>query len=194
MESFEIFKKYLKSKISFTEEEYKFIKSFMTERQVTKGSLLLKAGDICKFNIFVVKGLLKSYVIDENGKEHIVKFSPENWWMSDRTSLMNRVPSHYYIMALEDSELLLCNRNFEKNVVKVLPEAAYMYQKLYDTHIMALERRIINLIGLSAEERYLDFMKTYPNLANRVHQKMIASYLGIEPKSLSRIKKDFPPK
>jgi hypothetical protein len=85
--------------------------------------------------------------------------------------------------------LLNFKKDFDEQLIKLLPESSTMYQKLYDNHIMALERRIINLLGAKAEDRYKQFIKTYPNLVSRVHDKMIASYLGIEPESLSRIKK-----
>lgn len=162
-----------------------------TKKTVAKGSFLLMQGELCHHHFFVEKGLLRQYTIDDKGKEHIVQFAPENWFMGDRDSSYFGQPSSYFIQALEDSEVLLIE---EKMIVELAQHnAAFLTfnNRLLHNHIRHLQKRITLLLSATAEERYLDFINLYPDLFLRVPQWMIASYLGIVPESLSRVRKDL---
>jgi len=158
---------------------------------VKKGNYLLRAGEVGKLSYFVEEGLLKQYSIDEKGKEHILQFAPENWIVSDRGSVYFGLPSDYYIQALEDSKVVQIEEEFIVQLAKKNQSFLEFNNKSLHNHIRHLQKRITLLLSATAEQRYLDFIKIYPNLTLRVPQTLIASYLGITPESLSRVRKDL---
>ena len=158
---------------------------------VEKGVLLLKEGEICKHSFFVEKGLLRYYSIDAKGKEHIIQFAPEGWFVSDRESVYFNQPSQYFIQSLEESTIIALDENFVVELAKQDPSFLEFNNRLLHNHIRHLQRRINMLLSATAEERYLDFIKIYPDILLRVPQTMVASYLGIAPESLSRVRKDL---
>jgi CRP/FNR family transcriptional regulator, anaerobic regulatory protein len=160
-------------------------------KKVQKNQFLLQYGEICRYIYFVEKGLLKMYSIDKNGKEHIIQFAPESWLTSDRSSLYFNEKSIYYIEAVEDSEVLLLHPDFINNLIGEFPNSLEKSDILLQKHIKNLQDRINSLLGETAEERYMKFIKMYPDLLLRVPQWMIASYLGITPESLSRVRKEL---
>jgi CRP-like cAMP-binding protein len=188
---FDALASYLKSKISITEGELKTIESFFTPKRVHKGDVILRIGEVCQYTCFVVKGCLRSYVIDEKGKEHIIQFAPENWWISEQISLINAEPAMYYIDAVEDTEFLAVNQQFFREFYHVVPASREMLDRLQLNSLRSFQKRLISHLSATGEERYLSFIKTYPPLALRLPQKMIASYLGVTPESLSRIRKEL---
>ena len=186
----DIFREYLKGKLTFTDQQFKEISQLLTTKTLTKGTVLLSEGEICQYNIFVTRGCLRSYVIDKNGKEHIIQFAPENWWISEQNSLIKQEPAMYYIDAVEDTDVLLGQRDFNDKLAAIIPAGGHMLQLLFQNSFRSMQKRVVNLLSASAEQRYREFIKTYPTVALRVPQKMIASYLGITPESLSRIRKE----
>ena len=160
-------------------------------KTVLKDEFLLQKGAYCQHAFFVENGLLRQYSTDEKGKEHIIQFAPENWIISDRDSVFFHNPSQYYVQAIEDSEVLLIE---EKLIIELSQKDQAFNQynnKLLHNHIRHLQKRINMLLGATAEERYLDFISTYPDVLLRVPQIMVASYLGITPETLSRIRKNL---
>ncbi|KQT23277.1 Crp/Fnr family transcriptional regulator [Chryseobacterium sp. Leaf405] len=160
-------------------------------KKIQKNQFLLQYGEVCRYIYFVEKGLLKMYSIDKNGKEHIIQFAPESWLTSDRSSLYFNEKSIYYIEAVEDSEVLLLHPDFINNLIGEFPNSLEKSDILLQKHIKNLQDRINSLLGETAEERYMKFIKMYPDLLLRVPQWMIASYLGITPESLSRVRKEL---
>ncbi len=157
-------------------------------RFFNKGEIIQSAGDLKTHPIYIKKGLLKSYLIDNNGKEHIYMFAPENWIIGDLEAIQYQQPAQLFIDCIEDSEVII----FEKDCIfhdglnkKQLAEnAEFLYRR-----VGRLQRRVLMLMGTPAADRYQYFLETYPDLPNRVPQKMIASYLGIMPQTLSTIRK-----
>lgn len=131
------------------------------------------------------------YSISQNGKEHIIQFAPKNWIISDRSSTYFNEPSDYYIDAIEDSEVSIFTENFLENLQQNHSDTWGNHTRLIHRHTRNLQKRINMLLGATAKERYLDFIKTYPNLFQRVPQWMVASYLGITLESLSRVRKEI---
>jgi len=169
---------------------YDQFKSFPS-RSIKKGEYLLRPGDLTKNFFYVEKGCLRSYVTDSKGKEHVYQFAPEDWVISDEEALMENKPAILYIDAIEDSEIkVLSNPDLNEWTNLDKDAASQMIQQL-QKKINTFRRRIIQLLSASAEQRYSTFIKTYPNLAQRIPQKMIASYLGITPESLSRVRKEL---
>ncbi len=156
-----------------------------------KGSFLLRQGETCKHSFFVGKGLLRYYSIDDKGKEHILQFAPENWFISDRESAYFNQPSHYFIQALEDSTVTLLDADFITLLSLQDQSFIEFNNKLLHNHIRHLQNRINQLLSATAEARYLNFINIYPDLLMRIPQSMVASYLGITPESLSRVRKDL---
>lgn len=160
-------------------------------KKVGKHEMLLQEGEVCRNTFFVEKGLLRMYSIDKNGKEHVIQFAPENWLIGDRSSLYFNEKSRYFIEAVEDSEVLFLQPDFFSKLLEEFPNTIEKNDLIIQKHVKSLQDRINSLLGETAEERYLKFIKMYPDLLLRVPQWMIASYLGITPESLSRVRKEL---
>ncbi len=158
---------------------------------VKKNYILLNQGDYCKHSFFVENGLFRQYALKENGKEHILSFAPENWLVTDRDSVYFNQPSSYSIQALEDSFVVLIDEKFMNQISELIPGFNEFNNRLLHNHIRHLQDRIGMLLSATAEERYLNFVEMYPDILSRVPQTMIASYLGITPESLSRVRKEI---
>ena len=187
----ENFQSYLVKILAVPVENAPSCQQFYNEKILKKGDFLLRAGETCNDTFFVEKGLLRMFSIDKNGKEHVIQFAPESWIIADRTSQIFKEESSYFIDAVENSEVAVLPPDFFFNIFKNNPEVSGNNFKLMSNHIRALQKRINQLLGATAEERYLDFLKTYPNVFQRVPQWMVASYLGITPESLSRVRKNL---
>ena len=185
----EIFKQYLKDKARVTDGQFRQLEKLLGEKKIEKADFLLRQGELCDKVFFVEKGLLRAYKVDDEGKEHINQFAPENWFITDRSSILFNHPSEYFIDALEDSELIVFENEFLIEASNISTSFREYNKNLLHNHIRQLQIRIDSLLGLPAEKRYLDFIETYFNLTLRVPQWMIASYLGISPESLSRVRK-----
>ena len=187
----EILSNYLYEVLKVPKEAVAGCTSFYSEKKVKKGEFLLREGEVCNGTYFVEKGLLRMYSIDKNGKEHIIQFAPEMWLLSDRSSLFFNEKSSYFIDAVEDSEVLFLKNEFFIHLHEDFPETVESNDLLLQKHIRSLQRRVNSLLSHTAEERYLSFIKMYPSLMLRVPQWMVASYLGITPESLSRVRKEL---
>ncbi|MGQ3678151.1 MULTISPECIES: Crp/Fnr family transcriptional regulator [Tenacibaculum] len=183
------FKKYLIEKGGLSEDDYLQIQPFISLKNVSKSDFLLKEGDVCSHFFFVEKGLLRLYALNEEGKENILQFATENWIVSDRGSVYFQQPSTYYIDAVEDTLVIMLDEDFINKVSKINTDFRRKNEHLLQKHIRQLYKRISQLLGASAKRRYLDFVNMYPDIMLRVPQWMIASYLGITPESLSRVRK-----
>lgn len=185
------FKRYLIDKLSITEEQAEKAVPDLKIKFFKKGTIIISEGDTKSDSYFVNSGLLRMFSMDQKGKEHVIQFAPENWMISDRNSLMYNEPSAYNIEAVEDTEVVIVDKNFFVNMKHVIPEILELNINMLHNSIRFMQHRINMLLSASAEERYLHFIKLYPNLTLRVPQWMIASYLGITPESLSRVRKDL---
>lgn len=188
-----MFKDYLTQTLGASQE---FIQScdehLMKRKIVKKGKILLNQGEICQDTFFVESGLLRMFSINaKTGKEHIIQFAPENWLISDRSSAFFEEESDYFVDAIEDSEIIVLDNSFFQYLQENQPNTWHNHLKLIHNHIRNLQKRINFLLGATAEERYLDFIKIYPNILQRVPLWMVASYLGITPESLSRVRKNI---
>lgn len=182
---------YLFEILEIPKEQTALCAAFYTPRKVKKGEYLLSEGEVCRETFFVEKGLLRMFSIDKNGKEHIIQFAPENWLISDRSSIFFNEKSRYFIEAIEDSEVLALAPDFFTSLSEKHPPAAENNDLLLQKHIRNLQNRVNSLLSKTAEQRYLGFLKMYPDILLRVPQWMVASYLGITPESLSRVRKEL---
>lgn len=187
----ELIQYYTDKSVDVCEETIQLMNQTLTEKTIKKGEFLVRPGELCEHTFFVSKGLLRGYTTDDHGKEHILQFAPENWLISDRSGTFLKEKSDQFIEAIEPSKVIFINEEFliqasERN-------ASFRKYNLYalNNHIRHLQRRINLLLSAPAEVRYLDFIKLYPDVTLRVPQWMIASYLGITPESLSRVRKEL---
>ncbi|MGJ8667523.1 MAG: Crp/Fnr family transcriptional regulator [Patiriisocius sp.] len=190
MNSFNL-KTFLTSNLDIDEKELTSIIENCTVKNYKKNEFLLQKNEQCTHTFFVEKGLLRQYSIDKKGKEHILSFGPENWFVTDRESSYFNKPSVYYIQALEDSQVVLIDETFMEKLSKKIETFTNFNNRLLHNHIRQLQNRINLLLSADAEVRYLEFIKMYPDILMRVPQTMVASYLGITPESLSRVRKEL---
>ena len=170
-----------------------FLKSLDSSKIITvkKGEILVRNGDPSDNLFYVIKGCLRSYIISSKGKEHVFQFAPEDWIISARESQLNNGIAILNIDAIEDSEVKIIQINSKDKINDLDKESLLdMNNKLLKRNY-AHQKRIIQLLSSSAQERYTEFIKIYPNLVQRVPQYMIASYLGITPEGLSRVRKEL---
>lgn len=156
-------------------------------KKFKKKEIIQKEGVVSKNAFYVKKGLIRSYSVDEKGKEHIFMFGAEDWIIADLESNVFNKPSELCIETIEDSEIVIFTID-DFNYSESSKEKLQKNSKLLARRIGSLQRRVIQLMSSSAKERYQMFLETYPLLPNRVPQKMIASYLGITPEALSKIR------
>ncbi|MFA5574119.1 MAG: Crp/Fnr family transcriptional regulator [Brumimicrobium sp.] len=182
---------FISSNIDLDKDELDKIINNCERREVKAGQFLLQSGETSMHTYYVEKGLLRKYGINEEGKESILQFAPEKWFVTDRESMYHKRPSLYFIQALEDSKLLLIDDQFAIRMTEKFPEFSSFNNRLLHNHIHQLTNRIYQLLSYNAEDRYLEFIKTYPDILMRVPQWMVASYLGITPESLSRVRKNL---
>ncbi|UPK68367.1 Crp/Fnr family transcriptional regulator [Chitinophaga filiformis] len=187
---FDVFIQYLRDKITLSEEEVEMIRSVSILKKLRKRQFLQQEGDVWRYNAFVAKGLLKTFSIDSKGQEHIMNFSPENYWTGDRESLTNETPSRFNIDAIEDSEVILIAKGNFEELCRKIPQLNDLVNAIIQKSFIVSQNRIHASITLSAEEKYQDFLDRYPFIASRVPQHMIASYLGITPETLTRIRRN----
>lgn len=180
---------YIARFIELDEAEEAHFLSIVKPRKFLKRQFVLQAGDICHYETYVVSGCLKAYFIDPDGNNHIVQFAIDDWWISDMESLMNGTPASLNIDAIEDTEVLqIEKKDFEQLFVK-FPKFNALYKKMLMKAFVAHQRRIIDNLCKPAKDRYLDFIKRYRNIEQRVPQHQIASYLGMTPEFLSQIRR-----
>lgn len=181
-------KKVVETQAKLSAEEWELFSSFVEPSKLGKKDFMFREGDVLRYLAFVNKGCLRYYVVDPKGDEHIVYFAFEGWWIGDMDSFFQQKPTIYYMQALEDCELFLFNL---KNFNRAIDETAYgqFFKKATAQSYTATQRRFAELNTLSAEERYLKLVASKPEIFQRVPHHLIASFLGIKPQSLSRIRK-----
>ena len=179
----------LDEKIQLTEEEKQLCRTFFIPKKLRKRQYLLQEGDVCKYIVFVEKGILRSYTIDDKGTEHVIQFAFEGWWISDQYSFLTGEPSVYNMDALEDSELLLLTKQAEEEIMDRIPGFERFFRILLQNNLINMQRRLVGSLSKSAEARYFDLIESCPTIPQRVPQHMMASFLGITPETLSRIRK-----
>ena len=189
---FELLFQKFDEKIGLTEEEKELSRSFFITKKIRKKQYLLQEGDVCKYIAFVEKGLLRSYTVNDKGSEHIMQFAFEGWWISDQYSFLTGEPSEYNIDALEDSELLLLTKPAEDQILERIPKFERFFRLLLQNNLIATQKRLVGSLSQSAEERYSELVKDCPgSLPQRIPQHMLASFLGITPETLSRIRRQL---
>ncbi len=185
---YELFFQNFNKKIPLTREEELQVKRYLTPKKLRKKQYLLQEGDICKSIAFIEKGALKAYSIDESGNERIIQFGMEGWVISDLYSFITGEPATYNIDAIEDAELVLIGKQAHEELLQQLPKYETFTRLNITGAYIAMQKRLTSILSSSLEERYANFIALYPDIVQRVPQHMIASYMGLTPETLSRVR------
>jgi CRP-like cAMP-binding protein len=175
--------------IQLDKTETDFFISLLQSKKIKRKDFLLKQGNVCKTENFIVKGCLRTYTIDENGFEHIVLFGIEDWWVGDLYSFLTQSPATYFIDALEDTEILQITKSNLDKLFDEVPKFEKFFRLILQNAFIAQQQRINQNLSFTAEQRYTDFITKYPQLEQRLSQKQVAAYLGITPVFLSMLRR-----
>lgn len=181
--------KHLDRKITLTLEEKEIVKNYFIPQKLNKKQFLLAEGSHCKHLAFVAKGLLRSYNTDDKANEHINQFSPEGWWTSDMNSFFSGDSAFYSIDAIEDSEVLLITSTDFENLTVQIPAMDRYFRILFQNSLITKESRLISSQTHTAEEKYHLAIQQNAEIISRIPQVFLASYLGLTPETISRLKK-----
>lgn len=180
--------KYINKCIVIDDEERNLYHSFLEKQKVKKKAFLLEAGQVCKYEWYVIKGCVRTFYIDDNGFDVNLMFAVEDWWLSDLQSYTEEKPSRLFIQALEDSVLWRITKQNKEKVFDKIPKFERMFRIMLQRSNIAMQYRLLQTYTLTAEERYQEFIKHYPKIPQRIPQHHIASFLGISPEFLSKIR------
>ena len=174
--------------VNFSTSELELFNALLKHKHFPKKTCLLMAGQVCNFEGFIVKGSIRKYYIDERGNEVIIQFGIENSWVSDIASFSDQQPGNLFIETLEETELLILDPKTKETLLTQVPKFERLYRKLLERNISTMQNRLYFSIAKTAEEKYLDFLDHYPTIPQRVPQHFIASYLGMTPEFLSKVR------
>ena len=174
--------------MSLTPSEQEQVMALVTVQTYKAKAMLLKAGDVCQVSYFVHSGILRSYSIDQNGVEHVVSFACTNWFIADMYSFISGRPGNLYIEVVEDAEVTEITRENQEKMYDEVPKMERFFRILIGNSLVANQQRLLDNLSFTAEARYDKFLQKFGDLAHRVPQKHIASYLGVTPEFFSAMK------
>lgn len=175
--------------VAFEASELTYFNSILTYKRVPKKTFLLQAGEVCSIEAFIIKGCARVYYVNEHGTEVILQLAIEGWWLSDIASFHEQTPSKLYIETLEACELWILTPTTKELLLKSMPKFERFFRLLVQRNLSVMQNRLCQTIAQPAQEKYLDFISRYPSLPQRVPQHYIASYLGISPEFLSKVRR-----
>lgn len=180
---------YFNSFIPLTPEEIAELQERVTSRAVKRRQFILSQGEVCKHYNFIVEGCFRMYKVDDDAKEHNLHFVVENNWMTDIGSFHSEQPSQLYIEAIEPSAVLQISKQDLLHFYEHSIKFNRIFRVIVENEFVLLQNRLLQTISTNAEQRYLEFLRIYPDLFNRISNVQVASYLGITPEFLSNIRK-----
>jgi CRP-like cAMP-binding protein len=182
-----VLRQHIEKIVQLTDSEFDFVLTHFSYKKLKKHQFLIQEGDYVNNDFWVVKGLIKAYHSDADGKEHIMQFAMEDWWVTDYQAYFNQTQSILNVDCLEDTEVLCLSLENREKVCAELHKMEHFFRKKSNTGYIALQRRILSLLNSSAKERYEQFLTQYPTLLQRVPKTLIAAYLGVSRETLSRL-------
>lgn len=188
---YEQLKRSLQQHVSLTDEEWDLCKHNFRPKRMLKRQFLLQEGDVCRELVFVEKGALYTYTLDLSGNKHVIRFAFDGWWMANLHSFFTGEPTRLNIEVLEDSELLMLDKKNHQILLEKIPAYERYHRIILQNAYVALQRRVENALGLTAEEKYERLIQESPAFLNRVPQNLIASYIGVSPETLSRVRGNY---
>lgn len=185
---FDVIIEKIREHVDLSDDEAALFSTYLEIRKLRKNQLLVEPPYPASAEFFVTKGCLRHYFLDESGVVHTTAFAIEGWWMTDLQSFFTGAPSKYHVEAMEEGEVIKLRKEGKEEMFRKIPALNIYFRILYQNAIISQNERILNVLSTTADERYLRFIKKYPALENRVPQYLIASYLGITPEFLSKVK------
>ncbi len=182
-------RKQIEEIVKLTDEEFDFVLAHFQKKLFKKHQIVLHEGDFALFDFFVVKGLMRVSRLDSDGKEHILQFGMENWWITDAEAFHHKTKSTLIVDCLEDTETLSLTLDNKEKLCNQLPKIQTFFLKKTTNGYIALQKRILCFLSSNANDRYHNLLTLYPGLIQRVSKSMIASYLGVTRETLSRLSK-----
>ncbi len=182
----EILRQQIEKITPLTDKEFDYILSHFTTKKLKKHQFLIQESDLVQNDYFVIKGLLKAYYVNEEGKEHIMQFAMEDWWITDYQAYFNQTKALLNIDCIEPTEVLCLSLYNREKLCADLHKIEHFFRKKSNSGYIALQRRILSLLNSNAKERYEQLLQQYPTLFQRVPKTLIASYLGVSRETLSR--------
>jgi len=182
-------RKQIEEIIQLTDDEFEFVLEHFPKKTFKKHQIVLHEGDYAPFDFFVLKGLMRITKLDDDGKEHILQFGMENWWITDSEAFHNKTKATLVVDCLEDTETLALTLVNKEKLIRELPKMQTFFLKKTTNGYIALQKRILCFLSSNANERYHNLITLYPGLMQRVPKSMIASYLGVTRETLSRLTK-----
>jgi CRP-like cAMP-binding protein len=189
--NFSLIIKNVSKHIQLTKDEEKHFVSFLKEKKIKRKQFVLRENEICENSIFITKGCLRGYTIDQNGFDHILQFAPPDWWIADMYSLISQKPGNLNIDAIEDTEVLLLSRKNQEKLFVDVPKFERFFRIITENSLVANRQRILDNMSLTAQQRFAAFCHHYPTLIEHLPQKLIASYIGVTPEFLSKVKAEY---
>ena len=185
----QLLKEKIKKYVSVEDKDLKLIDDYFKSKAIAKGTYILKSGEVFHSAAFVQNGLFRTFIIDENGAEHIIQFASQGLWTGDLASFISRKPSKFYTEALEDAEILTITKEDWEKLLQKAPFYLDFHRKLLEKGLFSLQERLLESYSVDATKKYLNLIQTFPDILQRVPQYMIASYLGMSRETLSRVRK-----
>lgn len=177
--------------ISFSKEEIALIDMKFEKMSIKKGTVLLQKDEVVLDQYFVYDGCLRTYFLDNHGKEHTLQFAIKDWWISDFTSFFSGNEAIMNIECIQSGTLYKISRKNTERLYKEIPVVETFFRKKMERAFSSFQKRILANLAQSAKERYVTFIQKYPTIEQSVKNYHIASYLGITTESLSRIRKEI---
>jgi len=174
--------------ISLTKAEEKYLMTLFEYKVIKAKDFLIQQGEVSKQSAFVLNGCLRGYTIDSNGFEHVLSFAPKDWWIADMYSLLSQKPGNLNIEAMVDTEVALISKSNQDKMYEKVPKLERFFRIIIEKSLVAYQQRLNDNLSLTANERYMKFCKTYPQLINDIPQKQIAAYIGVTPEFLSKLR------
>ncbi|AWG27184.1 Crp/Fnr family transcriptional regulator [Flavobacterium kingsejongi] len=188
MDHYTLLRNHIEAICTLTDEEWEFVRGYFHHKKLRKHQFLVQKGDPVPFEFWIIQGLIKAYALDEDGKEHILQFGMENYWVSDHYAYQNKVPATLYVDCIEDSDFFCLKLEDREYMCQQIPAMANFFRTKSNLGYIALQQRILSLLTETAEQRYSKLIKKLPRLIQRVPKKLLASYLGVTRETLSRLK------
>ena len=185
---FELFEEYIHSKIELTHQEFALLRSLGSAEKLRRRQLILQAGEVCRHKTFVCKGMIRTFLTNDDGSEYIMRFVTENQWTLDPESYNLQLPSKFSIDALEDTEIIRWSKENIEKLFAAIPAFKEYSDNLISRTVESSQDRILMNISFTAEEKYQAFITSFPDVFRRVPLHMVASYLGVSRETLSRIR------
>lgn len=180
-------RKHIEEITPVSDEEFEYIKTFLTRKRVRKHQYLIQIGDVVACDYWITKGIFRAFYVDETGREHILQFAPENSWLSDYNAFFNQTESKINIVCMEDAEVLCLTLLAKEKLASELHKMEHFFRMKVTRGYTLQQHRIISLLSNNPRQRYEEFESLYPNIVKKVAKKYIAEYLGISRETLSRL-------